>query len=87
MSNFGEVPCCRIHARSPEARGTSVLCGRLRLLHAGDVGGQEVSGQEVSAASVEVAEGAVVVLDGAGVGVAGQDLGVAQGYAGVEGVW
>ena len=46
----------------------------------------DVCGQEVDAVSVEVAEGAVVVLGVSGVGVAGEDLGVPQGDARVQGV-
>jgi len=86
MSSSREVPSCRIHARVPEVRDASLLTRvvaplvrRRRLLHAGDVGGEEVD-----AVSVEVASGAVVVLGGLGVGVAGEDLGVSEGNAGVE---
>jgi hypothetical protein len=53
----------------------------LRLLDAGDVGGEEVN-----PVTVEVASGSVVVLGGPGVGVSGEDLGVAKGHPGVEGV-
>jgi hypothetical protein len=88
MSSSGEVPSCRIHARVPEVRDAALLTTvvaplvrRRGLLHAGDVGGEEVD-----AVSVEVAAGAVVVLGGAGVGVAGEDLGVSEGHAGVEGI-
>ena len=52
-----------------------------RLLHAGDVGGEEVD-----AVAVEVATCAVVVLGGTRVGVPGEDLGVAERDSGIEGV-
>jgi hypothetical protein len=61
---------------------------RLRsLLHASNVGGEEVD-----AVAVEVAPGAVVVLGGAWVGVAGEDLRVTKRDAGkagykLEAVW
>jgi hypothetical protein len=66
MSSSGQVASCRIYARITEApdvslliRAVAPLVRRRRLLHAGDVGGEEVD-----AVPVEVASGAVVVLGG-----------------------
>jgi len=86
MSSSGQVASCRIYARITEApdvslliRAVAPLVRRRRLLHAGDVGGEEVD-----AVPVEVASGAVVVLGGSRVGMAGEDLDVAQRHTRVE---